>query len=227
MSESARDRTDAERRLPPWRNGTAALAISLTGAVAFGAIDQYLGGLRSSFLTDVSGMSAPWLLVPFLAGAWQSGQRRAAMAGLAATWLSVLAYVAMIISPMEGTHLGPRPAGLTGSWVQLSPHLVLATLASQWLWFAGGLVIGPLYGWLGHQSRSHRSWATALAAVLPVLLEPVTRAFAGRSWLAFAGVLPYRGPGHSPAAFAEAAVGLLLTIAVVMAMARARHTVRA
>ena len=39
------------------------------------------------------GMSAPWLLVPFLAGAWQASQRRAALVGIAATWLAVLAYV--------------------------------------------------------------------------------------------------------------------------------------
>jgi hypothetical protein len=216
-----------EPRFPLRSNGTAALIIALTAACAFGAIDQYLGGLRSSFLTDASGMSAPWLLVPFLAGAWQPSQRRAALAGLAATWLSVLAYVVMIISPMEGTHLGPRPPGLTGTWTQLSPHLLLVTLASQWLWFAGGLITGPLYGWLGYRSRSGRSWATALVAVLPVLLEPVARVLAARFGLAQVSGLPFGGQGHGPAAIAEVAVGLLLTGAVLMAMVRARRPARA
>jgi hypothetical protein len=218
MNRSDSHRRDTERRSPARRNGTAALIIALTAAFAFGAIDQYVGGLRSSFLTGVSGMSAPWLLVPFLAGAWQPRQRRAALAGLAATWLSVFGYVLMIVSPMEGTHLGPRPAGLTGSWTQLSPHLFLATLASQWLWFAGGLLTGPLYGWLGYRSRSRRSWATALVAVLPVLLEPVARVLVGRFGLAYVSGLPFRGQGGGPAAITEVAVGLLLTGVVVTAM---------
>ena len=101
--------------------------VTLAAAFAFGAIDQYLGALQSSLLTEVSVMSAPWLLVPFLSGASQAGPRRAAFLGLAATWLSVLAYVIMTISPLEGTHLGARPAGL---------------------------VSGPLYGWLGYWWRT-------------------------------------------------------------------------
>ena len=194
--------------------------IVLAAAFAFGAIDQYLGALHSLFLTEVSGMSAPWLLVPFLAGAAQPGQRRAALTGLAATWLAVLGYVLMIVSPMEGTHLGPRPAGLTGTWNQLSSHLLLATLASQWLWFAGGLIAGPLYGWLGYRFLARRSWAAALLAALPVLLEPVVR------WLAaHASLLSFQWPAGGPALIAEAGevgVGLLLTGAIVMAIVRGR-----
>src|SRR5262245_51692891 len=101
MNDTDEHSHDLVRRAPPGRNGMSAIIIALTAAFAFGAIDQYLGTLRSSFLTEVSAMSAPWLLVPFLAGAWQAGHRRAVLVGLAATWLSVLAYVVMIISPME------------------------------------------------------------------------------------------------------------------------------
>jgi hypothetical protein len=57
------------------------------------------------FAAEVSKMSAPWLLVAFLAGAWQGGPRRAELVGLAATWLAILAYVLMIVSPGGG-----RPA---------------------------------------------------------------------------------------------------------------------
>src|SRR5882757_493884 len=118
MSQTDRHSDDAMRRVAP-RRGAVAVVVALTAAFAFGAIDQYLGALHSSFLTQVSGaVSASWLLVAFLAGAWQADQRRAVLMGLAATWLSVLAYVAMIISPMEGTHPGARPAGLVGSWNQ-------------------------------------------------------------------------------------------------------------
>jgi hypothetical protein len=225
MNDMAGRRHDAARGISPAGRGVAAIIIVLAAAFAFGAIDQYLGSLRSSFLTEVSGMSAPWLLVPFLGGASQRTWRRAVLVGLTATWLSVLAYVAMIVSPMEGTHLGPRPAGLIGSWNQLTPHLFLATLASQWLWFVGGLITGPLYGWLGYRWRARRSRAAALLAVLPPLLEPAARWLAGRSGIAQVIGLAFRWPGYGPAVIAEVAelaVGLVLTGTVVAAMARSR-----
>ena len=58
------------------RPGPAALIVALTAAFAFGAIDQYVPAAipMSShldaylFAVQVSGMSAPWLLVPFLTG---------------------------------------------------------------------------------------------------------------------------------------------------------------
>ena len=230
MSDTAGTRHDAIRRVPARRRSAAAVIIALTAATAFGAIDQYLGALPSSLLTAVSGISAPWLLVPFVAGAAQASQRRAALVGLTATWLSVLAYVVMIVSPMEGTHLGPRPAGLIGSWNQLSPHLFLATLASQWLWFAGGLITGPLYGWLGYRWHARRSRAAALLAVLPALLEPAARWLASRHDPAFVSGLAFQRPGYGPAVIAEVielAVGLVLTGVVVSAMARTRPRRRA
>jgi uncharacterized protein DUF6518 len=161
-------------------------------------------------------MSAPWLLVPFLAGAWQGGQRRAALAGLAATWLAVLAYVLMIVSPMEGVHLTPRTFAFS--------------LASQWPWFAGGLITGPLYGWLGHRWHTRRSPAAALLAALPILLEPAARWLATRLGLSSAGwrFIPWPLQGSGVAAeFAELAVGLLLTGAVIRVIARGRAPARA
>jgi hypothetical protein len=212
------------------RRGVAAITAALAAAFAFGAIDQSLGTLGSPFLTEVSKMSAPWLLVPFLAGAWQAGQRRAALTGLGASWLAVLAYVAMIISPMEGTHLGPRPPGLIGSWNQLSPHLFVTTLASQWLWFAGALFTGPLYGWLGYLWRARRSQTAVVLAVLPVLLEPAARWLATRLSLASASTVAFQWPVYGPAVvaeLAELAVGLVLTAVIGTAIARARVASRA
>lgn len=225
MSHGAGDRHDAARRVRSHRHGAAAAIIALLAAFAFGAIDQYLGALSWPVLTEVSGMSAAWLLVPFLAGAGQAGPRRAALIGLAATWLAVLGYVVMVVSPVEGTQLGPRPAGVAGSWNQLTPHLFLMSLRSQWLWFAGGLITGPLYGWLGYSWRARRSWAAALLAALPVLFEPAARWLAAHVSLVSATGLAVQQPGHGPAVIAgvaEAAVGLALTGVVLTAMLRAR-----
>lgn len=210
--------------VPARHGGVTPAVIALTAAVAFGAADQYLPVAipMSShlgaylFAVEVSKMSAPWLLVPFLVGAWQGSQRRAALLGLAATWLAVLAYVLMIVSPMEGVHL--------------TPTTVAFSLASQWPWFAGGLITGPLYGWLGHRWRARRSPAVALFAVLPVALEPAIRwlatrlALSGIGWLAFSWPVPGSG---TVAELAELAIGLLLTGVVIRVIARGRASARA
>jgi hypothetical protein len=209
---------------PARSSGVAQVVIALTAAVVYGAADQYLpvaipvsahlGGYL--FAVEISKMSAPWLLVPFLAGAWQGGQRRAALVGLAATWLAVLAYVLMTVSPMEGVHLTPRT--------------FLFSLASQWPWFAGGLIAGPLYGWLGHHWRARQSRAPALLATLPVLLEPAARWLAthlglsGTGWLFFQWPLQHSG---LVAELAELAAGVLLTGAVIRAMVRGRISAKA
>jgi hypothetical protein len=168
------------------------------------------------FAVEVSGMSAPWLLVPFLAGASQGDQRRAALVGLAATWLAVLAYVLMIVSPMEGVHLTARTFAVS--------------LASQWPWFAGGLIAGPLYGWLGHRWRARRSPAVALLAAMPILLEPAGRWLATRLGLSRTGWFSFSWPlqrSGVAAEFAELTVGLLLTAAIITVIARGRAFARA
>jgi hypothetical protein len=234
-------RGERDRDLPAEaaaRHGrTGPVLIGLTAAFAFGAVDQYLqvvipaGHLSASlFAVQVSSMSAPWLLVPFLAGAWQGSQRRAALVGLAATWLAVLAYILMIISPMEGSHLGAPPPGWHGSYNQLTLHMFAATLASQWLWFAGGLITGPLYGWLGYRWRARQSTAAALLAALPVLLEPAAVWLASRLNLGILGFAHFwwpDQPGGVAAEFAELAVGLLLTAAVVKVVAGGRASASA
>ena len=198
---------------------SAPVFIALVAAFAFGAIDQLVPWAVSKsshlgvslFAVQVSKMSAPWLLVPFLAGAWQASRVRAAVVGLAAPWLAVLAYVVMIVSPMEGVHLTPRTLALS--------------LASQWPWFAGGLITGPVYGWLGHLWRTRRSALAALLAALPVLLEPAALWLSSRTGLGGTTMFFFQWPyqrGAIAAEFAELAVGLLLTYAAAKVMARGR-----
>ena len=225
MTKADGPRQDLAAGVTARPGGVALVVIALTAAFAFGAIDQYLQVAipesshlgAHQFLVQVSnGMSALWLLVPFLAGAWQASQRRAALVGLAATWLSVLAYVFMIVTPMEGVHLTPRAFAFS--------------LASQWPWFAGSLITGPLYGWLGHRWRARRSLAAALLAALPVLLEPGARWLAAGLGLGNSPWIPFQWPldsGGVTAEFAELAVGLLLTWTAIRFIARDRASARA
>jgi hypothetical protein len=184
----------------------ATAVAGLISATVFGAIDQYLGAQYSPFLIEVSGLSAPWLLVPFLAGTSQLAARPAALLGLATTWLAVAAYSLMNVSPMEGVHL------------TLTAYL--GSLARQWPWLAGALITGPLYGWLGHRFRARRSWTVGLLAALPVLLEPVGRwltTHLGLDRLArweFSWPPVGLGQGAVTAMLAEACLGLLLMAAL-------------
>ena len=169
-------------------------ALILAAALAFGGLDQYIGSLYSSFATAVSGMSAPWLLLPFAAGAAQVTRRSSAWIGLATTWLAVIGYVLMIDSPMEGAHP--------------SLQLVAATAHSQWPWFLGGLISGPLYGVLGYLWRARRSWLSAVLAAIPVLLEPLGNR------------LGFRPSIDLTASYAEAAIGLVLALYFGFVLAR-------
>jgi hypothetical protein len=188
MNESAVNRSKGKGSSALDRHQSAATAITLAAAFAFGALDQYIGSLYSQFGTAISGMSAPWLLLPFAIGAFQPHWRRAAWLGLAATWLAVSAYVLMIDSPMEGVHT--------------TLHIVAMSAYSQWPWFMGGIVTGPLYAVLGYRWRAHRSILSAALATVPLLLEPVI----GRS-----GLRPLFYPlVYPPAGYAEAAAGLAL-----------------
>ena len=144
------------------------VVLALVCAAAFGAADQYLGSLTGSghawatgWSTDISLLSAPWLLLPFLAGATQRDARRAAMLGLACTYAALLGYAVMTLSPLENAHL--TIAGLRGFAV--SERAVLA----------GGIVTGPLFGWFGRQWRVGNAVLGALVTAAAFCLEPLAR----------------------------------------------------
>ena len=137
-------------------------------ALVFGGADQYLGSLTTHgwgpWTEAVSGMSAPWLLLPFLAGMYEPrmlGARGAAGLGLLATYAALLGYFVMINSPLEGVSIAQF-------------HLALF-LRSQADLLVGGLITGPLFGYLGHRWRVDRTWWCALAVALAACGEPPAR----------------------------------------------------
>jgi hypothetical protein len=157
-------------------------------AFAFGALDQYLGSLISlgPWTASVSGLSAPWLVLPFVAGWTQTRPRRAMLIGLVATSAALLGYFAMTVSPFEAV-----PVSRFGS-------AFVAMAEANRLWIAGGLVTAPLYGLLGQRWRVERSWAAAALVAGCVCLEPSARWAAGRL------------PQSSAVWLAEVAAGLCL-----------------
>jgi len=173
------------------------IALALLLSAVFGAGDQYLGSLTGSghawaagWSSDVSLLSAPWLVLPFVAGATQRAPRRAALLGLACTYAALLGYGLMTLSPVEHAHL--TSATVRGFFISERSVLV------------GGIVTGPLFGWFGQQWRTRRAIAGALVTAAALCLEPLARR---------ATIDPIR---QRDVWLAEVAAGLALAAAVLL-----------
>jgi hypothetical protein len=148
----------------------AYLVAAIVGLL-FGAVDQYLGTIRfGPWAWTVSGMSAPWLVLPFLVGMIQDRSRRAMALGLVVTLAALVGYFSMTYSPMEGT---PIDEFLPGFWTIVSTDY-------NPIWILGGIVTGPLFGLLGHRWRVDRSWVSAALVAGALCLEPLVRGVTGR-----------------------------------------------
>jgi Family of unknown function (DUF6518) len=149
------------------------VVVVLVLSAIFGAADQYLGSLPGAHLwasqmpwmTDVSLLSAPWVLLPFLIGATQREPRRATVLGLACTMSALAGYAAMTLSPVEHAELTMRSIG---GFVQSSDRVIV-----------GGLVTGPLFGWLGYRWRNEGVWLGPVLVAGALCLEPLARVTAG------------------------------------------------
>jgi hypothetical protein len=144
-------------------------------------------------------LSAPWLVLPFIAGWTQRDAKRAAVLGLACTAAALFGYGAMTLSPVENSHANLQSIA---AFVRSESRVIMA-----------GLVTGPLFGWFGQQWRTRRAWLGALVTAVAVCCEPLARVPAGRA-IRFQAVW-----------IAEVAAGLALVAYI--AVARARHRLRA
>jgi hypothetical protein len=144
------------------------VAFALVLSAVFGAGDQYLGSLTGSghvwaagWSSDISLLSAPWLVLPFVAGATQRDPRRAALLGLACTYAALLGYGLMTLSPVENAHV--TAATIRGFFISERAVLI------------GGILTGPLFGWFGQQWRARRAITGALVTAAALCLEPLAR----------------------------------------------------
>ncbi|HJU36723.1 MAG TPA: DUF6518 family protein [Gaiellaceae bacterium] len=170
-----------------------AAVLALVLSAAFGAGDQYFGSghvLAGGWTIDVSLLSAPWLVLAFVAGATQREPRRAALLGLGCTAAALLGYFLLTDSPLENAHY--TLANARGFVV--SGHRVLL----------GAVVTGPLFGWFGQQWRTRRAVAGALVTAAALCIEPLARR---------ATIEPIR---YRDVWLAEVAAGLALAAAVLV-----------
>jgi hypothetical protein len=145
-------------------------------------------------------LSAPWLLIAFLAGWTQPAARRGALLGLACTYCTLLGYAVMTLSPVEGVHL---------SW-----RLVIGFCRSEAPVLIGGVVTGPLFGWFGHRWRVARAWLGAVLTAAPFCFEPLVVGTL-RPWVITSPLVRH----------VEIAIGIAMLGYVALAIARRRrHT---
>ena len=177
------------------------LLLAALAGFAFGVLDQYLGSLVTlgPWTSAVSGLSAPWLVLPFLAGWTQPRARRAMALGAATVGAALLGYFLMTVSPFEGV---PASRFATS---------FAAMARANAVWIVGGVMTAPLYGLLGRQWRVGRSWLSAALVAGCVCLEPTARLAAGRL------------PPSAAVGAAEVAVGLCMA-AYFVASGRRRRT---
>ncbi len=174
--------------------------VAVLVGVGFGAGDQYLGSLITlgSWTESLSLLSAPWLVLPFAFGCSQLRAGRAAIAGLVVTMSALVSYFLMIMGPFEG-----------GRW-NLNFHEARGVLLSNMLNIVGGLVTGPLYGFLGQRWRTRRAWISAALVAGALCLEPFVLTAAGRT---FPGESAVVFPGEVIAGIVIAAYFLVAGIA--------------
>lgn len=176
-----------------FRDASAVLGV-LVAAAAFGAVEQRAGAGHPGFVAALGGMSAPWLLLPFLVGASRASRRCALVLGFAVVLVAVAGFLAAGVGLVQTFTSGPS----ADLWAMLG----------QLPWLVGAMVSGPVYGLLGYEWRVTRSWWLALAATAPVMVEPALR-WRLSSW----GILIWEP--YAPVAWAEALAGLALTVAAI------------
>lgn len=144
------------------RAGGIVLAAILFG-IAVATFKPGSTGVRDS----LGNVSAPWLLLPYFAGATTRGWIRGGFLGPAAC---LAALAGFYIAEAFVLDLGGHPV-LT--------NLAL-TLGAGRYYFTAGIVVGPLFGAIGGAAANHRGLITAAVIGLTLVGEPL----AVFAWLA-------------------------------------------
>jgi hypothetical protein len=139
--------------------GRKITALVLAGLI-FGVLVAVIKGQDTGVRDALGNTSAPWIVLPFIAGAYFARARSAAIAGLAVTLASLLSFYVAEAAILD---LGAHPW-----WVDLRLTAGSVNIYEKW-----GVFSGVLYGTLGWL-WAYRSKAAAAAAVgLAFVAEPL------------------------------------------------------
>jgi hypothetical protein len=180
------------------RGGRRLILVGVS-AVAFGVLMSALKGNGAGIRDQIGNLSAPWLLVPFLASALSSRGRlvRGAIVGVAA---SMLALCGFYVANSLVLQLGPHP------WID---DLRLAVSGGR-RWFVLALLSGPVFGVVGSLWRRSGARVLALLTFALLVAEPLA------DWVLQGGAAPgFWVSSLQPIVWVgESAVGVLACLAV-------------
>jgi hypothetical protein len=140
------------------------IATILLAAFAFGVVVAVVKGQDAGARDALGNTSAPWIVVPFLAGMRFPSAWRGALAGVAAT---AAAFLGFYLSEAAILDLGPHPW-----YVDLQLTMGTVNVYEKW-----GLVSGSAYGALGAVWATRRAPAAAVAVGLAFIAEPLIVSF--------------------------------------------------
>lgn len=136
------------------------VALLLLAAVAFGVLVAVVKGQDTGVRDTLGNTSAPWVVVPFLAGTAFKRLWPAALVGLAAT---LAAFLGFYLAEAAVLDLGDHPW-----YVDLRLTLGSGHMYEQW-----GLLSGSVYGALGGLWASRRTLVAPIAVGLAFVFEPL------------------------------------------------------
>lgn len=133
--------------------------LSIAGALVFGLLAGLVHGDHGGLRAAVGNLSAPWLFVALVPAWWVGSAVRGAVLGTTATIVALLGFYIGFTATMYG-HLGE---------IHGVVHSFEGVLGANRIWFAAGLMSGPvcgaISGFLG--ARLGTDWlAAALGALL-------------------------------------------------------------
>jgi hypothetical protein len=137
-----------------------ALGRIIAAALAFGVLVAVVKGQQADARGALGNMSAPWMVVPFLAGMRFASPGRGALAGAAAT---LAAFLGFYVTEAAVLDLGPHP------WY-VDLRLAAGTVN---VYERLGVLSGALYGALGAIWASRRLLAAPLAVAAAFVAEPL------------------------------------------------------
>jgi hypothetical protein len=169
-------------------------------ALAFGITLSIVKGNGSGVRDTIGNISAPWLLLPFVAGALLSRGRSStgAFVGVLATFTALAGFYVTNAFVLD---LGPHP---------LPDDVRLAVEGGQ-RYFALALLSGPAFGALGGWWQQHRSMALAVMVTSLLIFEPLV-------WVSYARTSPARFDNHPAVWAAEVVVGLVACVFVAVGL---------
>ena len=142
--------------------GVGRVIVLVMAASAFGAVESVLKGNGAGVRDGIGNLSAPWVILPLVAGAVGS-RGSAALGAVVGLLTTVAALVGFYLANAFVLDLGPHS----------SLHDIGLTLNAGNMWFKAGAMSGPALGAVGAWASRRGGFVVAWSVVGLVVFEPL------------------------------------------------------